>query len=132
MPVFRYFAFVGSLLFALLLAADRYLDAPVDSRATIDVDRSIIRIRSARSLPEKIVFDTNAPVVVASVPAAIEEREDPRHVLAILPQDIRALQLVPNPGARIAEQHAPRPHRSLRKPTDRRVAMDRHEFFGGW
>jgi hypothetical protein len=133
MPIVRYFLFVGSVLFALLLAADRYLPVPADRSSAIDVDRSIIRIRSARNLPEKIVFDTaNVPVVMASGPAEIELREDPRHALAMMPQDDRAVQPAPTPIGRVGERRAPRPHRAFRKPAERRVAMDRHELFGGW
>ena len=133
MPVVRYFVFVGSVLFGLLLAADRYLPVPAERSVAIDVDRSIIRIRSARNLPEKIVFDTaNAPAVVASGPAEIEQYDDPRHALAMMPQDSRAAQPAPTPIVRLAERRAPRPHRALRKPAERRVAMDRREMFGGW
>lgn len=133
MPVYRYFVFVGSVLFGLLLAADRYLPEPAERSAAIDVDRSIIRIRSARNLPEKIVFDTaSAPMVMASGPAEIEKHEDPRHALAMMPQNSRAAQLAPTLVSRLAERRAPRPHRAIRKPTEPRVAMDRHELFGGW
>jgi hypothetical protein len=131
MPVVRYFVFVGSVLFGLLLAADRYLPAPADRSAAIDVDRSIIRIRSARNLPEKIVFDTANPPMASGL-AEIEQREDPRHALAMMPQDSRAPQPAPTSIGRVAERRAPRSHRALRRPAERRVAMDRHELFGGW
>ena len=55
---FRYFVFVGSVLVALLFAIDRYLPTPPETGHASDPDKTIIRIRSARSLPEKIVFDT--------------------------------------------------------------------------
>ncbi|MBR0734519.1 hypothetical protein JQ582_42060 [Bradyrhizobium japonicum] len=133
MPVVRYFVFVGSVLFGLLLATDRYLPASAERPAAIDVDRSIIRIRSARELPEKIVFDTpNAPMVTASAPAEIEQHEDPRHALAMMPQNGRAAQPAPTPVGHLAERRAPRPHRAIRKPTEPSVAMDRRELFGGW
>lgn len=61
MPIFRYFVFVGGLLLALLFATDRYLPAPVEQSGPSDPDRTIIRIASARTFPEKIVFDTRPP-----------------------------------------------------------------------
>ncbi|MCC8954163.1 hypothetical protein H8B02_12075 [Bradyrhizobium sp. Pear77] len=36
MPIFRYFAFVGGLLLALLFAADRYLPTPVERTNATD------------------------------------------------------------------------------------------------
>ncbi|WP_439370679.1 hypothetical protein [Bradyrhizobium sp. DASA03120] len=63
MPIIRYFLFVGSLLVALLFLADFLFPAPPERSAGIDVDRSIIRIHSARVLPERIVFDTSAAPV---------------------------------------------------------------------
>jgi hypothetical protein len=133
MPVVKYFVYVGSVLFGLLLAADRYLPTPAERSATIDVDRSIIRIRSARNLPEKIVFDTaNAPVMMASSPAEIESREDPRQALAMIPQSSHAVQPALTPAARVAERHASRQHPAFRKPVQRRLALDHRELFGGW
>lgn len=133
MPVVRYFVFVGSLLFGLLLAADRYLPAPAGRSAAIDVDRSIIRIRSTQNLPEKIVFDmASAPLVTASGSAEIEQHEDPRHALAMMPQNGRAAQPARIPVGRLAERRAPRPHRAIRRTAEPRVAMDRRELFGGW
>jgi len=58
MPIIRYFVVVGGVLIALLLAADRYFPAPVERTNATDLDRTTIRISSARRLPEKIVFDT--------------------------------------------------------------------------
>jgi hypothetical protein len=50
MPIVRYFVFVGGLLLAPLFAADRYLPEVPERFAAGDVDRTIIRIRSARPL----------------------------------------------------------------------------------
>lgn len=61
MPIVRYIVFVGGLLLALLFATDRYLPAPVERTDTTDPDRTTIRIQSARSLPDKVVFDTRLP-----------------------------------------------------------------------
>jgi hypothetical protein len=66
-PLGRYFAFVGSLLLAMLFFADRYLsDSPNQTLQweARDVDRSTIRISSAHRWPERIVFDTNLAIIV--------------------------------------------------------------------
>jgi hypothetical protein len=79
MPIIRYFVCVGLLLTALLFAADRYLPASIDPAQSAHLDKTIIRIRSARSLPEKILFDTRSPAIVAPAPvteaAASSSRE---------------------------------------------------------
>jgi hypothetical protein len=63
MPVGRYFIFVGSLLFALLLFADWYFPgSAVASRA--EIDRSVLRIKSDHRWPERIVIDTSLPTIV--------------------------------------------------------------------
>ena len=79
MPVLRYFAYVGCVLAALLLAAnwiwpaeprtsDPNTSDPKASSPQAVVDESpferTIRIQSARRWPEKIVFDTNQPTIV--------------------------------------------------------------------
>jgi hypothetical protein len=57
MPIVRYFVFIGGLLLALLFVVDQYLPEVSERFAAGDVHRTIIRIRSARPLPEKEVFD---------------------------------------------------------------------------
>jgi hypothetical protein len=62
-PVARYFVVVGSALLVLLLIAGWSLPEP--SASSLDrpeiIDRAIIRIRSERRWPEKVVLDTNQP-----------------------------------------------------------------------
>jgi hypothetical protein len=71
MPVLRYFLFVGGALLTLLFVADACLPTlPVTENAGLGVDHSIIRIRSDRKWPERIVFDTTRPTV-AAVPAPV-------------------------------------------------------------
>jgi hypothetical protein len=82
-PLGRYFFFVGSLLLAMLFAADWYL--PDSSQSFVResyVDKSIIRIKSARKWPERIVIDTSLPTTVpppsallANVPLTNQPRE---------------------------------------------------------
>ncbi|MGY8683137.1 hypothetical protein Q2941_35985 [Bradyrhizobium sp. UFLA05-153] len=138
MPIIRYFVFVGGLLLALLFAADRYLPAPVETAAVADPDRTIIRISSARSLPEKIVFDTRPRADVPNVVQANAIPEDPREQMR---QAMTAMPAAPSaevkkePPARFA-QARPHPKRSAKPSTrvpERRLAFDRHDpFAGGW
>lgn len=69
MPIFRYFIFVGGALFALLFAADFvWPTLPVGQEvATGAYDQPLIRIRSDRHLPERVVLDTSQPTVPAPV-----------------------------------------------------------------
>ncbi|MGL3108766.1 hypothetical protein [Bradyrhizobium sp. BR 1432] len=67
MPIFRYFIFVGGALLTLLFAADFMLPAaPVaQAVATASNDQPLIRIRSDRHLPERVVLDTSQPTIAA-------------------------------------------------------------------
>lgn len=69
MPIFRYFVFVGGALLALLFAADYVLPAqPVaQAVATASNDQPLIRIRSDRHLPERVVLDTSQATIAAPV-----------------------------------------------------------------
>lgn len=67
MPIFRYFIFVGGALLALLFAADFVFPAaPVaQAVATAGNEQPLIRIRSNRHLPERVVLDTSKPTIAA-------------------------------------------------------------------
>lgn len=88
MPIIRYFVFVGGLLLALLFAANRYLSAPIETAAAADPDRTIIRIKSARSFPEKIVFDTDqraaVPIIAQADPVPEEPERQVREAMAAM------------------------------------------------
>ncbi|MHB0773611.1 hypothetical protein [Bradyrhizobium sp. 5.13L] len=81
MPIFRYFIFVGGALLALLFAADFVFPAaPVEQAvATASNDQPLIRIRSDRHLPERVVLDTNQPTIAAPTvkTAAVEAPQPP-------------------------------------------------------
>ena len=65
MPIARYFMVAGSALAVLLLIAGWSLPEPPASfpdRPEI-IDRAAIRIRSERKWPEKVVLDTNRPMI---------------------------------------------------------------------
>ncbi|MGY8710801.1 hypothetical protein RAD16_34125 [Bradyrhizobium sp. 18BD] len=138
MPIIRYFVFVGALLLALLFAADRYLPTPVERAGPSDPDRTIIRITSARSLPEKIVFDTrpraDAPMIAQADPIP-EERQHVREAMAAMPTT-PAVEVKKEAPVRASAGSRPQPKRSakLQKRTrDRRLAFERHDpFAGGW
>jgi hypothetical protein len=74
-PLGRYFIFVGGTLAMLLFIVNWCLPTPpmfaVHQR---DIDRTMIRIRSAHKWPEKVVLDTShptmAPQTVEKPPAA--------------------------------------------------------------
>jgi hypothetical protein len=69
-PIARYFIFVGGTLAALLLIAGWCLPTPPAMFAKqLVIDRSIIRIKSARKWPEKVVLDTSQPTIT---PPAVE------------------------------------------------------------
>jgi hypothetical protein len=70
MPLARYFFLVGGVLLALLFGVDAVLPKlPVSDRA--DTDLPVIRIHSDRKWPERVVFDTSLPTIVAA-PAKVE------------------------------------------------------------
>ncbi len=68
MPIFKYFIFVGGALLALLFAADFVFPAAPIAQAvatTAGNDQPMIRIRSNRHLPERVVLDTSQPTIAA-------------------------------------------------------------------
>lgn len=69
MPIFRYFVFVGGALLALLFAADFvWPTSPVTQTVVgASYDQPVIRIRSDRHLPERVVLDTSQPTIAAPV-----------------------------------------------------------------
>jgi hypothetical protein len=142
-PIARYFAIVGSALVVLLLIADWCLPTPPAMFAhRLDIDRSIIRIKSAHKWPEKIVLDTSQPtttaLAVAELPAARSARLTPDE--ARDQSNLQALALwkpdtpsaaVDHPALRIKRGLAglARPQRVARGPATRRLA--RTEAGGG-
>src|SRR5258705_12395120 len=72
MPTARYFIIVGGTLAALLFIADWCLPTPPARFADqpLALDRAIIRIKSARKWPEKVVLNTSQPTIA---PPAVEE-----------------------------------------------------------
>ena len=84
MPIARYFTVVGSALVVLLLISDWCLPTPSAMFGKrIVIDRSIIRIKSARKWPEKVVLDTSQPT---RTPPAVEE-VPPAQVVRLRPDE---------------------------------------------
>lgn len=83
MPIFRYFVFVGGALLTLLLAVNYVVPAsPVaQAVATASNDQPLIRIRSDRHLPDRVVLDTSQPTIAAPVvkTAAVVAPQPPVH-----------------------------------------------------
>ena len=132
MPIIRYFVFVGLLLTALLFAADRYLPASVDHAQSADLDKTSIRIRSARNLPEKIVLDTRSPAIVAPAPAAEAADSSSREAFATMTEATAPKTEDQKPLAQKLAQERPRAKRSakpVRRTPERRLAFDRRDFF---
>ncbi|MGY3534495.1 hypothetical protein [Bradyrhizobium sp. USDA 4452] len=65
MPLLRYFLTVGVVLFALMFIADAYLPKP-PATETSHADLPVIHIYSERKWPDRVVFNTNAPIIVAA------------------------------------------------------------------
>jgi hypothetical protein len=143
-PIARYFIFVGGTLAALLLVADCWLSTPPAMFARqLNIDRSIIRIRSAHKWPEKVVLDTSQPTrtpsAVVEPPAALAVRLTPPdeavdrsnlEALALLKPEIPSTA-VEHPTVRIKRGLAriDRSKRVARGPVTRRLA--RAEAGGG-
>jgi hypothetical protein len=124
MPIFRYFVLVGGCLLVLLLATDRYLPRPVERAAAADVDRSIIRIRSARVGPERVEFDTAHPPQPEPGIRAEPHDDLPRETYAMMSKhDSRPAQ--PAPAAREGHRVRTAPaYRRVGRSQERLIALD--------
>ncbi|MFK4507025.1 hypothetical protein LPJ38_27070 [Bradyrhizobium daqingense] len=136
MPIIRYFVFVGGFLLALLFVADRYMPAPVEAVAVAGPDRTIIRIKSARSLPEKIVFDTSqraeAPMIAQADPIPGESLREVREAKAAVPAAPSGEARKEAPARAAAVVTHPKRSAKLQKRTpDRRLAFERTDPFAG-
>jgi len=120
MPLARYFLYVGGALLTLVFLLDACLTGlPVIERS--HANSPVIRIHSDRKWPERIVFDTTLPTIVAAQAAIAEARvtspgavtdvsvkEREREAFALMqPSDAKRLQ-PPDPGRRELKQQRPR------------------------
>ena len=100
-PIGRYIAFVGSLLLAIFFIADWYMPmAPTQIVTSREADKPIIRIKTDRKWPERIVFDTSAPTIVPQKPPAVADApvtNPPREAFALLGAQVPAVSKTPLP-----------------------------------
>ena len=76
MPLFQYFAWVGSFLLAALFATNWCYSAPPAPRSDVSLDQKInIRIHTDHKRPERVVFDTTRSMLAREAKA---ERRDGR------------------------------------------------------
>ncbi|MDA9434695.1 hypothetical protein [Bradyrhizobium sp. CCBAU 51627] len=123
MPIFRYFMFVGGALLALLFAADFIWPASPAPQtvAGAGYDQPLIRIRSDRHLPDRVVLDTNQPTIAAPVvtTAAVAPAKPPApaDVLADMSAKARVretfAQLTPKADAKPRAQAPAQPRRRV-------------------
>jgi hypothetical protein len=83
----RYFLIVGGLLLTLLFIADWYMPSPPQT-ATLEgsIDRTILRIRSARKWPEKVQIDTTIPMTAPSTATVVAANKPEQPKLAAYAQ----------------------------------------------
>ena len=99
-PIGRYIAFVGSLLLAILFIADWYLPMAPTQSVTSRETEPIIRIKSDRKWPERIVFDTSAPIIVPQKPPVVADApvtDPPREAFAMMGAQVAAVSKTPLP-----------------------------------
>ena len=123
MPLARYFLYVGGVLLTLVFILDACLTKlPVMESA--QVNSPIIRIRSDRKWPERIVFDTT---IVAAPTAVVEDRvPSPVTVtdVAVKEREREAFALMQPSNAKRLEPSAP--GRRELKPQRQRKIVKRH------
>lgn len=119
MPLGRYFAFTGSVLLALLFLADWYMPKLSAEPTRADVDKTIIRIRSAHRWPDAIVYDTNRPIISPpAITADASAESSPLEAFAQLP---RTAPIRPVTAQVLSKPAASRPAIKTRTPV-RRIA----------
>src|SRR5258708_103642 len=73
---------------------------PTLSATSEQADKQIIRIKSDRKWPERIVFDTNAPTIVPQKSPVIEDApvtNPPREAFALLNAPVQEVSVTPLP-----------------------------------
>jgi hypothetical protein len=92
MPLVRYFVWVGSVLLALLFIADVSLPNLPAGKTTTDRPSPAIRIHSERKWPERIVFDTSAPMPRVATDASSVQGNPVQQTAAVIPDRAREAQ----------------------------------------
>jgi hypothetical protein len=104
LPVARYFIFVGGTLAALLFIPGWLLPRPpaIFADQSVTLDRAVIRIKSARKWPEKVILDTgqltitppvamDPPTIQSSIPLPSDQTPDQPNLeaMALLTPDMQ-------------------------------------------
>ena len=136
MPIFRYFVFVGGALLALLLAVSYMVPtAPVaQAVATASNDQPLIRIRSDRHLPERVVLDTTQPTIAAPVvKTAVAAPQPPDAVSAAALAEMSAKARVRETFAQFTPGSKPDPAKKPQAQPKRKVARvhPAPQYYGG-
>lgn len=106
MPLMKYFCFVGSILVALLCAANWLFPETAKQSVNSGIEDYGIRIHSTDKLPDPVVFDTSLPTIVpppSTVTVAVQ-----------MPQEAFA-QIVPTQLSVPASGHQPEKKRKIAK-----------------
>lgn len=128
MPIFRYVVVVGGALLALLFVADHLFPSePIAvTTAAASNEQPMIRIRSDRHLPERVVFDTDRPHVAVQVSAQVSAQAQPQPA-AVEAQPaaagLRSDVTEASASARVRETHA-EVSRAVAKPASVVSAAD--------
>ena len=127
MPIGRYIALVGSLLVAMLFIANWFLPMePTLSATSEQADKQIIRIKSDRKWPERIVFDTSAPTIVPQKPPAVADApvtNPPREAFALAPVPEVSVTRLPVKTKRKIAKRAPPSGWTAYRPAARAEAL---------
>jgi hypothetical protein len=137
MPLGRYFAYIGSMLLALLFLINWYVpQSVVAGSAHDDIDRSVIRINSGHKWPSAVVFDTTQPTIIPPAPTVTAEEppaKPPREAFAMVQPPEPAPVAAPTPAA---PKRVTRRARVARAPAPRIASYDtigfRSPFSPGW
>ena len=123
MPLARYFLFVGGVLLTLVFILDAWLaELPVMERSY--ANSPVIRIRSERKWPERIVFDTTLPAIAPAQTAIVDDRvSSPATVIdvAAKEREREAFALMQPSNAKRLESSAPG-RRELTPQKQRKIA----------
>src|SRR5258706_12379381 len=98
----RYLAFAGSLFLAMWFIEVCLLPmGPTQSVTSGEADKPIIGIKSDHRWPERIVFDTSAPTIVAQMPPVVADApvtNHPREAFAMLGAQVPEVSETPLPA----------------------------------
>jgi hypothetical protein len=140
MPLFQYFAWVGSFLLAALFAANWCISAPTARAPDVPLDQRVnIRIHTNHKWPERLVFDTSGSAfaqaagaesgVGGSEPPVVAERQpfDASAEMAAIP--VRPCFRPPCSASQAAERQASRADKDAPSQIHSRMAARRDLTF---